>query len=74
MELFALMGATLTLIHPILFAAGMNAIAKMAAGLFKCKELDVVKEVMLISVSFPLSPAKLAGKGLRNGPITSVQH
>ena len=40
------MGATLALIHPSLFAAGMNAMAKMAAGLIACKEPDLVKEVM----------------------------
>ena len=45
-ESFALMGATLALIHPSLFAAGMNAMAKMAAGLVTCKEPDLVKEVM----------------------------
>ena len=45
-ESFALMGATLVLIHPSLFAAGMNAMAKMAAGLVTCKEPDLVKEVM----------------------------
>jgi len=45
-ESFVMMGATLALIHPSLFAAGMDAMAKMAAGLVKCKEPDLVKEVM----------------------------
>ena len=45
-ESFALMGATLALIHPSLFAAGMNAMAKTAAGLVTCKEPELVKEVM----------------------------
>jgi hypothetical protein len=47
-ESFALMGATLALIHPSLFATGMDAMAKMAAGLVKCKEPDLVKEVMKV--------------------------
>ena len=47
-ESFALMGATLALIHPSLFAASMDAMAKMAAGLVKCKEPDLVKEVMKV--------------------------
>ena len=29
---------------------------------------------MLITVGFPLSPARLAGKGLSDGPLRSVQH
>ena len=40
------MGATLALIHPSLFAAGMNAMAKMGVGLITCKEPELIKEVM----------------------------
>jgi hypothetical protein len=45
-ESFALIGATLALIHPSLFAAGMNAMAKLAAGVVTCKEPKLIKEVM----------------------------
>ena len=45
--------------------------AKMAGEVFT---LPHMFSLALINISFPLSQAKLAGKGLSDGPLRSVQH